>query len=123
MDCKTAQILLEFAGPRRNELAAEDAHAGLPAAKPADADIKALLYAALCKEKGNGYCGRLLSVCPAATLPKTIRDFLLGIYLAHPAPTKVPPIDEAPAGAPAEGAVPVEPEAPAAPGEAKPDGP
>jgi hypothetical protein len=27
MDCKTAQILLEFAGPRRDELAAEDAHA------------------------------------------------------------------------------------------------
>jgi putative ATP-dependent endonuclease of OLD family len=77
-----------------SELAAEGAHPVLPNPKPNDDGIKKLLFDALCKEKGNGYCGRLLIACPAASLPKAIRDFLSGIYAAHPVPTKVPLVDE-----------------------------
>lgn len=76
------------------ELAGEGLLAPLPNPKPPEADVKAILFTALCKEKGNGYCGRLLSNCPSGALPESIVDFLLDVYKAFPAPAKIPPIDE-----------------------------
>jgi putative ATP-dependent endonuclease of OLD family len=77
----------------------------LPAAMPSEADVKALAYAVLVKEKGSGYAGRLIGLCDFGELPATIVEFLTKIYALFPQPAPVPPIDEPPQAddAPPEG--------------------
>jgi len=81
----------------------------LPPAMPAEAEVRALAYALLTKEKGSGYAGRLIALCEFGELPPTTVGFLKEIYALFPKPAPVPPIDEP------QQAGEVPPEAPAEP--------
>jgi putative ATP-dependent endonuclease of OLD family len=66
----------------------------LPAAIPADSDVKAVAYSVLEKEKGSGYAGRLIEICDFKELPATIVALLKSIYALFPKPAPIPAIDE-----------------------------
>jgi putative ATP-dependent endonuclease of the OLD family len=63
---------------------------GIPPARPAAAQLEALIYSALRSNKGNGYAGQLIELCTAAELPPTIVKFLRDIYALYPKPQKPP---------------------------------
>ena len=63
---------------------------GIPAARPAPAQLEALIYNALRSNKGNGYAGQLIELCADAELPQTIVTFLREVYAHFPRPQKPP---------------------------------
>ncbi len=80
---------------------------GIPAARPADADLKKLARSALQSSKGAGWAARLFEGSTVAELPATVTGFLKQVYAAFPKPADIPvevAIGVAAAG-PAEAAV------------------
>jgi putative ATP-dependent endonuclease of OLD family len=80
---------------------------GIPAARPADADLKKLARSALQSSKGAGWAARLFEGSTVAELPATVTGFLKQVYAAFPKPADIPAevaIGVA-AAAPAEAAV------------------
>jgi putative ATP-dependent endonuclease of the OLD family len=72
----------------------EKPNLALPAAMPAENDVKMIAYSVLEKEKGSGYAGRLIEICDFKELPATIVALLKKIYALFPKPAPIPPIDE-----------------------------
>lgn len=64
----------------------ENGNVGIPAARPANADIQKIAKQALASNKGAGWGARLLELCIYEELPKTIVDFLQLIYDKYPPP-------------------------------------
>ncbi|WP_321855487.1 ATP-dependent nuclease [Paraburkholderia tropica] len=73
---------------------------GIPAARPADNEIRKLTISTLKGLKGEGGAAKLLQLCVVGELPKTITDFLTDIYQRYPKPKrKGPPAAQADANA------------------------
>ena len=71
----------------------------MPDTMPSEAEIKALTYPVVEKNKGSGYAGRLIELCDFAEFPQSIVGFLTEIYALFPKPAPIPPIEEPPEGA------------------------
>lgn len=81
-----------------------DSRFGIPAARPADDELRRLTTSTLKGLKGEGGAAKLLQLCSVAELPKTIIDFLSDIYQRYPKPTrKEAPAAQAEADAEAAG--------------------
>jgi putative ATP-dependent endonuclease of OLD family len=63
---------------------------GIPAARPADADLKNLARSALQSSKGAGWAARLFEGSTVAELPATVTGFLKQVYAAFPKPADIP---------------------------------
>jgi len=81
----------------------DQGHAGIPAERPNDDEVKALCLRVLKRRKGDGTAGNLIALCDVAELPTSIVQFLAQIYLRFPKPEPTPlpaelvdPIAEAP---------------------------
>ena len=90
-------------------------HIGIPAARPGDEQVKALMMQALKSNKGNSYAARLIERCGVAELPASITSFLAKVYADFPRPAPVP-YAKAAADKPAE----AQPQASAADGQQQP---
>lgn len=79
---------------------------GIPAARPADDALRALVVSTLKGLKGEGGAARLLDLCAVGELPPTITAFLTEIYQRYPKPArKLPeaaPVAADPAAVPAD---------------------
>jgi len=64
----------------------EDHQPRIPAARPADDDVRKLTTMVLKGLKGDGGAARLLGLCDLHEMPATIRDFLSEIYRRYPKP-------------------------------------
>ena len=62
----------------------------IPAARPADAELKNLARSALESGKGAGWAARLFEGSAVVELPITVIDFLKQIYTAFPKPVDIP---------------------------------
>jgi putative ATP-dependent endonuclease of the OLD family len=62
----------------------------IPAARPADADLKRLARSALESSKGAGWAARLFEGSTVAELPATVTAFLQQVYAAFPKPADIP---------------------------------
>jgi putative ATP-dependent endonuclease of OLD family len=81
----------------------EHPNLGVPPTRPADEQLSQLAYNALKSNKGNGYAGRLIDLCTAAELPKSITTFLREVYAHYPKPQRpavLPPVVNTPAVGP-----------------------
>jgi putative ATP-dependent endonuclease of OLD family len=76
------------------EVSDSDEKSDSPDAMPAAEEIKTLAYSVLKDDKGNGYAGRIMSLCALNEIPVTVREFLQQIYALFPQPASVPPIDQ-----------------------------
>lgn len=65
-----------------------DGRFGIPAARPADDELRKLTTSTLKGLKGEGGAAKLLQLCAVAELPKTITDFLADIYQRYPKPKR-----------------------------------
>ena len=65
-----------------------DGRFGIPAARPADDELRKLTTSTLKGLKGEGGAAKLLQLCAVAELPKTITDFLSDIYQRYPKPKR-----------------------------------
>lgn len=65
-----------------------DGRFGIPAARPADNELRKLTTSTLKGLKGEGGAAKLLQFCAVAELPKTITDFLTDIYQRYPKPKR-----------------------------------
>ncbi|MDA8383194.1 MAG: AAA family ATPase [Betaproteobacteria bacterium] len=61
---------------------------GIPAARPADDTLRALVVSTLKGLKGEGGAARLLDLCAVGELPPTITGFLAEIYQRYPKPKR-----------------------------------
>lgn len=61
----------------------------IPAARPADPEVKKLATSALKGSKGAGWAGRLFEGCGVAELPVSVTDFLKKVYAAFPKPADI----------------------------------
>ena len=79
---------------------------GIPAARPADDTLRALVVSTLKGLKGEGGAARLLDLCAVGELPPTITAFLTEIYQRYPKPARklpeVAPVAADPAAVPAD---------------------
>lgn len=73
-----------------NALRAEDVEGrfGIPAARPADAELQVLTISTLRGLKGEGGAARLLELCDMDELPQTITAFLGEVYKLYPRPKR-----------------------------------
>ncbi|MFA4987539.1 MAG: AAA family ATPase [Candidatus Brocadiia bacterium] len=62
----------------------------IPAARPADADLKMLARSALKSNKGAGWAARLFEGSTVVELPTTVTSFLKQVYAAFPKPAEIP---------------------------------
>lgn len=77
---------------------------GIPAARPADDEVRKLTVSTLKGLKGEGGAAKLLQLCAVDELPKTITDFLTDIYQRYPKPKRKEALAaQTDAGAEAEG--------------------
>jgi len=65
-----------------------DGRFGIPAARPADDELRKLTISTLKGLKGEGGAAKLLQLCTVADLPQTITDFLADIYQRYPKPKR-----------------------------------
>jgi putative ATP-dependent endonuclease of OLD family len=109
---KGAEVLMAEEAPLDRQwqyleaLRAEDTDGrfGIPAARPADDELRKLTTSTLKGLKGEGGAAKLLQLCAVAELPKTITDFLADIYQRYPKPRrKEVPAPQADANAEAAG--------------------
>lgn len=70
------------------QLRQEDGDLGIPAARPADADLRKLTSMVLKGLKGDGGAARLLGSCAVGEMPVTMTGFLTEIYQRYPRPKK-----------------------------------
>jgi putative ATP-dependent endonuclease of OLD family len=118
LPCETAydgieKLLVEETPPDRHWQLLEDLRAsgtplkiGIPAVRPAPAQLKELILATLKSNKGSGYAGELVDLCDSAELPATIVKFLKDVYARYPKPKPpeiLPPIKPGDPAPPAGG--------------------
>jgi putative ATP-dependent endonuclease of the OLD family len=70
--------------------AGEAGSIGIPAQRPAAADLQTLVLGALKSNKGNGFAAQLIDKCSVQELPPTVVEFLRGVYGHFPKPAKPP---------------------------------
>lgn len=88
------KVLWKFLAAVRD--AGEKPSMPIPADQPSDADVKKLALSLLKSEKGNGYAARLIDICTAIELPRTVTGFLDAVYEQFPQPASPPPVDVPP---------------------------
>jgi putative ATP-dependent endonuclease of OLD family len=71
---------------------------GIPSQRPSDQDVRGLTLATLKGLKGDGGAARLIGLCSAEELPRTITAFLKQIYARFPKPRHREPETAPPVG-------------------------